>query len=194
MGPHIGRGPCRDRGSGRVTVTVHGRVERGTPFDPDNIAAALVRLHRGTNEGVEIHFTDGATASGTPEARGNFDIYHVIIAACDSLAEPRQRTVRAFRQPAAKVMAEDAPPSLIGRQLGSYMVLSLLGAGGMGEVYRARDTKLDRDVAIKILPDAFARDPTGWRASDGKPRPSPRSTTRTSSPSSPSRNTMLFRS
>jgi short-subunit dehydrogenase len=38
------------------TVTVHGRVERGTPFDPDDIAAALVRLHRGTNEGVEIHF------------------------------------------------------------------------------------------------------------------------------------------
>jgi len=32
-------------------------VERGTPFDPDNIAAALVRLHRGTNEGVEIHFS-----------------------------------------------------------------------------------------------------------------------------------------
>jgi short-subunit dehydrogenase len=38
------------------TVTVHGRVERGTPFDPDNIAAALLRLHRGTKEGIEIHF------------------------------------------------------------------------------------------------------------------------------------------
>ena len=56
-------------------------------------------------------------------------------------------------------MAEDAAPSLIGRQLGSYMVLSLLGAGGMGEVYRARDTKLGRDVAIKILPSAFTTDP-----------------------------------
>ena len=55
-------------------------------------------------------------------------------------------------------MAEDAPPSLIGRRLGAYEVLSLLGAGGMGEVYRARDTKLNRDVALKILPDAFARD------------------------------------
>jgi short-subunit dehydrogenase len=41
------------------TVTVHGPVERGTAFDPDNIAAALVRLHRGTNEGVEIHFAGG---------------------------------------------------------------------------------------------------------------------------------------
>jgi short-subunit dehydrogenase len=38
------------------TVTVHGRVERGTACDPDDIAAALLRLHRGTNEGVEIHF------------------------------------------------------------------------------------------------------------------------------------------
>lgn len=38
------------------TVTVHGPVERGTAFDPDDIAAALVRLHRGTKEGVEIHF------------------------------------------------------------------------------------------------------------------------------------------
>ena len=56
-------------------------------------------------------------------------------------------------------MAEDAAPSLIGRQLGSYMVLSLLGAGGMGEVYRARDTKLGRDVAIKVLPSAFTTDP-----------------------------------
>ena len=45
-----------------------------------------------------------------------------------------------------------------GRQLGSHEIVGLLGAGGMGEVYRARDTKLNRDVAIKILPDAFASD------------------------------------
>jgi NADP-dependent 3-hydroxy acid dehydrogenase YdfG len=44
------------------TVTVHGRVERGTAFDPDDIAAALVRLHRGTDEGVEIHFRDHVPA------------------------------------------------------------------------------------------------------------------------------------
>jgi hypothetical protein len=46
-----------------------------------------------------------------------------------------------------------------GTRLGSYQVLSALGAGGMGEVYRARDTKLDRDVAIKVLPAAFVSDP-----------------------------------
>jgi Tol biopolymer transport system component len=46
----------------------------------------------------------------------------------------------------------------IGTQFGSHEIISLLGKGGMGEVYRARDTKLKRDVAIKILPDEFSRD------------------------------------
>ena len=47
----------------------------------------------------------------------------------------------------------------IGARLGPYEILSALGAGGMGEVYRGRDTKLNRNVALKILPDAFASDP-----------------------------------
>ncbi len=46
-----------------------------------------------------------------------------------------------------------------GTRLGSYEVLAAIGIGGMGEVYRARDTRLDRDVALKILPDAFSNDP-----------------------------------
>jgi serine/threonine-protein kinase len=46
-----------------------------------------------------------------------------------------------------------------GRRLGPYEILAPLGAGGMGEVYRARDTKLNRDIAIKVLPDLFASDP-----------------------------------
>src|SRR5262249_33479848 len=47
----------------------------------------------------------------------------------------------------------------IGRQVGNYQFVSLAGAGGMGEVYRARDTKLKREVAIKVIPDEFSRDP-----------------------------------
>jgi eukaryotic-like serine/threonine-protein kinase len=46
----------------------------------------------------------------------------------------------------------------IGTQLGSHEITALLGKGGMGEVYRARDMKLKREVAIKILPDEFSRD------------------------------------
>jgi len=46
----------------------------------------------------------------------------------------------------------------IGSRIGAYEITSLLGKGGMGEVYRARDTKLKRDVAIKTLPSEFERD------------------------------------
>src|SRR5437016_1028702 len=46
----------------------------------------------------------------------------------------------------------------VGDRLGNYEILASIGAGGMGEVYRARDTRLARDVAVKVLPEAFARD------------------------------------
>src|SRR5688572_17606361 len=46
-----------------------------------------------------------------------------------------------------------------GTRLGPYEVIAPIGAGGMGEVYRARDTRLDRDVAVKVLPESFAGDP-----------------------------------
>ena len=61
---------------------------------------------------------------------------------------------------AAQQFAEEHDQVLIGRRIGAYQILSLLGAGGMGEVYRGKDTKLKRDVALKVLPDAFASDPT----------------------------------
>ncbi len=52
---------------------------------------------------------------------------------------------------------------LAGRKLGPYEVLNLLGAGGMGEVYRARDARLGREVAVKVLPASFSNDPERLR-------------------------------
>ena len=62
-------------------------------------------------------------------------------------------------QAVAHAMVLDSRGSLIGCQLGVYKVVAHIGAGGMAEVYRARDTKLQRDVALKVLPDLFLNDP-----------------------------------
>src|SRR5262249_55886654 len=48
---------------------------------------------------------------------------------------------------------------MIGQKLGHYEIEGSLGSGGMGEVYQARDTRLRRSVAVKVLPQAFAKDP-----------------------------------
>jgi serine/threonine protein kinase/tetratricopeptide (TPR) repeat protein len=59
---------------------------------------------------------------------------------------------------------------LAGTRLGPYEVISPLGAGGMGEVYRARDTRLGREVAVKVLPEEFSRDPERLRRFEGEAR------------------------
>ena len=71
-------------------------------------------------------------------------------------------------------------PHAAGTRLGPYELLSPIGAGGMGEVYRARDTRLQRDVAVKVLPERLVETRKRSRASSAKPASSRRSATRTS--------------
>jgi serine/threonine protein kinase len=63
----------------------------------------------------------------------------------------------------AEAFAEGRARSMFGRMLGNYQIVSFLGAGGMGEVYRARDSRIGRDVAIKVIPPAIAGDPERLR-------------------------------
>ena len=73
-----------------------------------------------------------------------------------------------------------------GTRLGPYDILTPLGAGG-GEVYRATDTRLKRQVALKIPPRRSRQTLTGWPAFSAKPKSSPRSITHTSRPSTGSK-------
>ena len=82
----------------------------------------------------------------------------------ESLLRYESDAARFFDSPVADIRDNDlasmpVQPDMIGRQLGPYDIIALLGSGGMGDVYRARDSKLGRDVAIKVLPTHFASDP-----------------------------------
>ena len=61
-----------------------------------------------------------------------------------------------------------------GTTLGPYAVTAKIGEGGMGEAYRATDTNLDWDVALKVPPQAFPAILIAWQGSSGKPKSSPR--------------------
>jgi serine/threonine protein kinase len=71
---------------------------------------------------------------------------------------------------AAKRLAEDSMDSVIGRSLGHYKLVSLLGSGGMGEVYRAHDARLGRDVAVKVLPALATQSDSARRRFDREAR------------------------
>lgn len=72
---------------------------------------------------------------------------------------PRSYGGRFKVRPAPTPKCKEAMSLEAGKQLGTYKIIGPLGAGGMGEVYRATDSTLDREVALKVLPDAMAHDP-----------------------------------
>jgi eukaryotic-like serine/threonine-protein kinase len=71
---------------------------------------------------------------------------------------------------AAREIAQQETPSWVGRTIRNYDVLALVGVGGMGEVYRARDRSLGREVALKLLPSELSRDPDRTRRLDREAR------------------------
>src|SRR5262249_47498580 len=91
-------------------------------------------------------------------ASGRESLRAVDSAGCGSRGEAGQGRLRL--QLLRRAAADRAGQAMnVGTKLGPYEILSAIGAGGMGEVYRARDTRLNRDVALKVLPEAFATDP-----------------------------------
>ena len=119
---------------------------------PDDRRRQISQLYYSAREGDRAAFLEQACA-GDEALRREVESLLAQPASADAFLEAHAIGM------AAQVVSDPGSPRLTGRRLGAYQLHELLGAGGMGEVYRARDAKLGRDVAIKILPRLFTDDP-----------------------------------
>ena len=113
------------------------------------------------------HFRRAKPRQSSPQPRqASSSFTHVVFhrRPCPSLDRGRGRVqvpaqTQTRPQRTSSVRLDRRSPILIGQSLAQYRITAAIGAGGMGEVYRATDTKLGRDVAIKVLPAELAQDP-----------------------------------
>ena len=109
------------------------------------------------NSSERLAFLDEACA-GDPDLRREVEsLLKAEAAAGDFIARP------AFHDAASLLTVKEEAPLAVGQNLGHYRIISRLGAGGMGEVYLAKDFRLNRDVALKVLPSEYARNPNYLR-------------------------------
>lgn len=110
-----------------------------------------------------------------------------LVAELEALIAAHEQPDSLIDSPAYEAAAEsivDAQPTLVaGQVVGHYRIIKTLGKGGMGEVYLANDTKLDRQVALKLLPAEFINHKERLPVSSRRPRPHPLLIIQTSSPS-----------
>ena len=130
---------------------------RVTTLAPGDIVAAITDgIYEYANPSGEMFGEERVVAVVREHAAASADeILHHIVDAVEAFASgaPQNDDMTLLIVKREKVEVKT------GAKLGPYEIVAPLGAGGMGEVYRARDAKLNRDVALKILPDAFASDP-----------------------------------
>ncbi|HLE64441.1 MAG TPA: hypothetical protein VI750_14915, partial [Pyrinomonadaceae bacterium] len=94
----------------------------------------------------------------TAACSGNEELRQEVESLILSHLEAEEFMEEPLAEKATRLIAEKQMASIVGKSVGNYTILSLIGTGGMGEVYLAKDTRLERHVAVKLLPSCFSVD------------------------------------